>query len=347
MLDSSNLDNTDKDSSWRELIGLLRTTPTVEGRRRLCLEASELIDGAADGSCSFVADDISFNRQRFLNRHFIYVNQKMAFDGIYLGCFISTESGYRRTKQNHPKLFRLYNFFDFLWHRACPKLVLTQRFYFSIYKQVKRSYPKPEVFGRLSYCGFDILHSEVVGDFTFVVCRKKRLPSTDEHPSYKLLISLRRVGKNGKRIRVYKFRTMYAYSEYLQQYVYEHNALDKNGKFANDFRVSGWGKLLRKYWLDELPMVWNILKGDMKLIGVRPLSEQYYSLYTPEMQQYRILCKPGLLPPYYADMPEGIEEVQQSEKKYLDVFFQNPFRTQWVYFWKIMCSIFVKRHHSQ
>ena len=135
--------------------------------------------------------------------------------------------------------------------------------------------------------------------------------------------------------------------EYLQQYVYEHNALDKNGKFANDFRVSGWGKLLRKYWLDELPMVWNILKGDMKLIGVRPLSEQYYSLYTPEMQQYRILCKPGLLPPYYADMPEGIEEVQQSEKKYLDVFFQNPFRTQWVYFWKIMCSIFIKRHHSQ
>ncbi|MBO7625011.1 MAG: sugar transferase [Bacteroidales bacterium] len=334
-------------SSWQELVDSLKKAPTMEERRKISLSASEWMEGADDGSCRFVVDAGFLNSQRYLNRHLIFVNQKMQMDGIFVCGFYSSEAHDRQLRKRHPKMYGFYRFWDFLWHRACPKMVLTRRFYFSIYKQVKRVYPMPEIYGRLSYCGFDIVHADMIDDTNLVVCRKKRLPSTDEHPSYNLLITLRRVGKNGRRFGVYKFRTMYAYSEYLQQYVYEQNALDSSGKFANDFRISGWGRKLRKYWLDELPMVWNILRGEMKLVGVRPLSEQYYSLYTPEMQQYRIRCKPGLLPPYYVDMPEGIEEVQQSEKKYLDAYFRHPFRTQWVYFWKILYSIIIKRHHSK
>ncbi|MBP5613583.1 MAG: hypothetical protein J6X35_05520, partial [Bacteroidales bacterium] len=60
----------------------------------------------------------------------------------------------------------------------------------------------------------------------------------------------------------------------------------------------------------------------------------------------RITAKPGLLPPYYVDMPEGIEEVQESERKYIEAFNAHPLRTQWTYFWKIIYSILIKRHHS-
>ena len=221
-------------SSWQELVDSLKKAPTMEERRKISLSASEWMEGADDGSCRFVVDAGFLNSQRYLNRHLIFVNQKMQMDGIFVCGFYSSEAHDRQLRKRHPKMYGFYRFWDFLWHRACPKMVLTRRFYFSIYKQVKRVYPMPEIYGRLSYCGFDIVHADMIDDTNLVVCRKKRLPSTDEHPSSNLLITLRRVGKNGRRFGVYKFRTMYAYSEYLQQYVYEQNALDSSGKFAND-----------------------------------------------------------------------------------------------------------------
>ncbi|MDV7392943.1 sugar transferase, partial [Arthrospira platensis SPKY1] len=133
--------------------------------------------------------------------------------------------------------------------------------------------------------------------------------------SYGFLIKLPRVGKNGKIISVYKFRTMHPYSEYLQQYVFEKNNLEKGGKLKDDFRVSTMGRFFRKYWLDELPMIWNLIRGDMKLIGVRPLSQHYMSLYSRDIKRLRKKTKPGLLPPFYADMPTTLEEIMASERK--------------------------------
>lgn len=332
--------------SWKETVRLLQNT-SFDRLKALCCRLSEPYENAEDASCSYVLDSRYLNDQRYLNRHLIFVNHKMKVGGIYICGFFSSEVRNERLHQRYGKIYPLVHFLDFLWHRACPKLIFTRHVYFTIYRQVKRVYPQPEVLGRLCYCGFDILHIERIGNAVCVVCQKVKEPSTDEHPSYDLFIRLKRVGKNGRRFSVYKLRTMYAYSEYLQKYVYEHNSLDSSGKFANDFRVSGWGRRMRKYWLDELPMLLNVLKGDMKLVGVRPLSEHYYSLYTPEMQAYRIKTKPGMFPPYYVDMPESLEEVQASEKKYLDAFFAHPVRTQWTYFWKIMSSIFIKRRRSK
>ncbi|MBR6519871.1 MAG: sugar transferase, partial [Paludibacteraceae bacterium] len=45
---------------------------------------------------------------------------------------------------------------------------------------------------------------------------------------------------------------------------------------------------LRRWWIDELPNLWNLVRGEMKLVGVRPLSEHYYSLYRPEVQEARV-----------------------------------------------------------
>ena len=80
---------------------------------------------------------------------------------------------------------------------------------------------------------------------------------------------------------------MHPYSEYLQEFVYTKNRLTQGGKFKDDFRISSWGRLLRKLWIDELPMILNLLKGEIKLVGVRPVSAHYLSLYTSEFQTRR------------------------------------------------------------
>ena len=92
----------------------------------------------------------------------------------------------------------------------------------------------------------------------------------------------------------------------------------------------------------------NILKGQMKLVGVRPLSRQYFSLYSPEMQQLHISVKPGLLPPFYYDKktPETIEDVQASEKRYIEAYRKHPFATDWRYFWGTVGNILFKHKRS-
>lgn len=141
-------------------------------------------------------------------------------------------------------------------------------------------------------------------------------------------------------------RTMHAYSEYLQQYVFETSSLQEGGKFKDDFRVTTAGKFMRKTWLDELPMLINLLKGDLKLVGVRPLSKHYFSLYTPEMQEFRSKFKPGLIPPFYVDMPKTLEEIQASEYKYLLACEKHPFLTDFKYFWLALYNIIIKKARS-
>jgi lipopolysaccharide/colanic/teichoic acid biosynthesis glycosyltransferase len=125
-----------------------------------------------------------------------------------------------------------------------------------------------------------------------------------------------------------------------------HN-LHEGGKFNNDFRVSRIGKIMRIFWIDELPMVLNLFSGEIRLVGVRPLSEQYFSLYSKEHQERRIRYKPGLVPPYYADMPKTLEEIEASEKRFLDLYDEHPFSTNWKYFWRAMYNIIIRRARSK
>ena len=84
----------------------------------------------------------------------------------------------------------------------------------------------------------------------------------------------------------------------------------------------------------------------MKLFGVRPLSEHYFSLYSEELQEKRIKTRPGLIPPFYVDMPKTIEEIQASELRYLEAYEKHPFRTDWKYFWKAFWNILFKKARS-
>jgi len=141
-------------------------------------------------------------------------------------------------------------------------------------------------------------------------------------------------------------RTMHAYSEYLQSFVYEQNQLEEGGKFKNDFRITTLGRIMRKFWIDELPMFINVLKGDMKIVGVRPLSKHYFNLYSEEVKNRRIKYKPGLVPPFYVDLPKTLEEIMESEIRYLDAYDKHPLRTDWKYFWKAFKNIIFKHARS-
>lgn len=237
----------------------------------------------------------------------------------------------------------------FLWHRVMPKLRLTKGLYFTITKGKRRTFNRVEVLGRLYRAGFEVVNEEYrLGEF-YVLARKVKAPIWNDKPSGGLLIKLQRIGKDGKMIGVYKFRTMYSYSEYLQPYIYEHNHLQQGGKFANDYRVTPWGRWMRRLWIDELPMFINFIKGDMKLVGVRPLSRHYFSLYTKEMQELRTKVKPGLLPPFYYERqtPNTIEEVQASERRYTEAYLEHPFLTDMKYFFGTIGNILFRGKTSK
>ncbi|MET0300023.1 MAG: sugar transferase [Flavitalea sp.] len=95
-----------------------------------------------------------------------------------------------------------------------------------------------------------------------------------------------RVGYKGKRFRIYKFRSMYADAENEGPQLSE----------KNDPRITAWGRIMRKWRIDELPQLWNVLKGEMSLVGPRPERDFYIQqLYkrTPYFR-YLLKVKPGL-----------------------------------------------------
>ncbi len=289
------------------------------------------------------------NDIRYLNEFFIAANKSLPRGGSFTCCVETKDLRKQRIfrKFLFPINYLIYYFIDFPVKRILPKFNLTRRFYFILTRGQNRVITRAETLGRLIACGFEVEDEEYIDNLCYIKVKKVKNPSNNGDPVYGPMVRLKRVGKNGKPIKVYKMRTMYPYAEYLQDYIYKHNNLKKGGKFNNDFRVSTQGKVMRRIWLDELPMLINLSIGDLKLVGVRPLSEHYFNLYSEDLQKKRINYKPGLVPPYYADMPKSLDEIQTSEIKYLEAYDKAPFRTDWKYFWKAWYNIVFKKARSQ
>ncbi len=288
------------------------------------------------------------NDIKFVNKFFEAVNQKMAAGGLFIGNVETNEIKKEMVYRQYPKAVSWFIYFTYhyIFKRVFPKVFILKKIYFFITNGFERALSKAEAFGRLYSCGFEVISEKVIGNRQYFVARKIAKPVFDMSPTYGPMISLKRVGKNGKIIHVYKLRTMHPFAEYLQDYVYKHNNLEAGGKFKNDFRVSTLGKLMRRFWIDELPMIFNLLNGDLKIVGVRPLSRHYFGLYTTEMQERRIQYKPGLVPPFYVDLPKTLDEIMASEKKYMEAYDKSPILTDIRYFFMAFYNILIKRARS-
>lgn len=103
-----------------------------------------------------------------------------------------------------------------------------------------------------------------------------------------------RIGKNGRRFKIYKFRSMYLDAEERKKELEAKNEMQGlMFKMEDDPRVTKVGKFIRKTSIDELPQFYNVLKGDMSLVGTRPPTEDEFSKYTPYYRR-RLCMTPGL-----------------------------------------------------
>ncbi|MBD8071313.1 sugar transferase [Bacillus sp. PS06] len=120
-----------------------------------------------------------------------------------------------------------------------------------------------------------------------------------------IIFKQERPGLNGKIFYLYKFRTMT-------------DLTDQCGELLPDYiRLTPFGRFLRKYSLDEYPQLWNVIKGDLSLVGPRPLLVEYLPLYTKE-QSLRHIVKPGITG--WAQV-NGRNALTWEEKFKLDVWY--------------------------
>lgn len=130
----------------------------------------------------------------------------------------------------------------------------------------------------------------------------------------------RRAGKDGKPFTMVKFRTMVADAEERLGELVDLQKLDQPAfKIPDDPRVTRIGRVLRRFSIDELPQLINVLRGDMSLVGPRPEEESVVALYD-ERQRARLAIKPGLTGPMqvYGRSDLTFEERLAMERDYLD-----------------------------
>lgn len=149
-----------------------------------------------------------------------------------------------------------------------------------------------------SFCGIVIL-------FPLVVIVSILIKLTSKGP---VLFKQVRVTKNGRLFKIYKFRTMRENSEGNKQIT-----------VGNDSRITGVGHILRKTKLDELPQLFNVLKGEMSLVGPRPEVPKYVELYTEEQREI-LKVSAGITDYasiYFSNESELLGEAENPEEFYI------------------------------
>ena len=288
------------------------------------------------------------NDFRRINQYFLETHRKFYNGGYLVGCKDTIRNFRERIFARYPNyMARVFYGFYFVVGRVFPKLPWIKKLYFAFSRGRNRVVSQAELMGRLHFCGFKVVDLEEINGNLYFIAQKIKNPSLDQNPSYGPLVDLKRIGYQGKVFYAKKLRTMHPYSEYIQDYVFNSNSLQDNGKFNNDFRITEWGKVFRKLWIDELPQLINYFRGDVGIFGVRALSEHYFSLYPKDLQELRIQFKPGLIPPYYADMPKSFDEIIESERRYLVSKQQKPLATDIKYFGKAVYNIVFRHARSR
>ena len=204
------------------------------------------------------------NDIRYINKFFESINSVLEKSGTFIGCVETFQVRKRKSRiRKIPFLRSIYYIFEFIFLRVFPKVWGLKKVYFFFTKGRNRLLSKAEALGRLISCGFEIIDYKSINGLVYFVVKKEKEPAFNMKASYGPLFKMKRIGKNGKQIGVYKFRTMHPYAEYLQDHILTIHGYAKTGKPANDFRLTPWGKFMRRYWIDELPQLLNVFKGDI------------------------------------------------------------------------------------
>ncbi len=309
------------------------------------------VDSIKNASASLVYLRPKINDLRHINKHLILINNKLQKHGLLVCQGETIEQRNQRIKQKYGMAALLFYPIDFFYKRIAPKIGLLKKLYFYVSNGRNRVLSKAEVLGRIHFCGFHLIKMEDIDNRLHLIVKKTHEPCTDKNPSYGPFYRKKALGKNGKPVYIYKFRTMHPYSEYLRDFILRTNGYAKSGngiaKIDQDFRVTGWGRFLRKYWLDELPQIINLIKGDLKIVGVRPVSSSFQQEYPSEFLKERIRHKLGLLPPYAAHIHQSVQEYIESEQKYLSAYNKHPILTDVRYFFWISYNIITNKIRSQ
>jgi hypothetical protein len=311
----------------------------INGRNLLVISDANVLRGLAnEGYFDCIVSSAALNDYVRMNESLTKVHRLLNHGGLFVGNVETNEQfGMRMEKKYNIVIARVVQVFGFLFRRVIPKLsgfrLLHEKF--GIFRHHMLS--KCEALGRLRFNGFEFLALQEINNRLHFVVRKSSVPLNGP-PCDGLLIKIKKVGLNGSPLYCYKLRTMHSYANYLHDYILGNLRIDNNGKVVGDFRVPGWGRIFRKMWLDEMPQLLNILKGELTFIGLRHLSSGFLQLYPEDWRNERMKLRPGFVPPYYADCPKTFEGIIESEKKYYRLKKKYPITTDVYYFVRVVIS---------
>lgn len=145
-----------------------------------------------------------------------------------------------------------------------------------------------------------------------------------------------RIGQNGKKFKFYKFRSMKKDAEKeLEKLLDQNETQGITFKMKDDPRITKFGKFIRKTSLDELPQLFNILKGDMSIVGPRPCTDREYELYS-EKEKKRLLVPQGLTGEWQT---RGRSNTTFDEMVDMDLEYITIKRGFWYDIWLILLTV--------
>ena len=179
-----------------------------------------------------------------------------------------------------------------------------------------------DILGGLVGCIITIILTIIIGPIIFI-----KSPGP-------IFFSQTRIGRNGRKFKIYKFRSMYMDAEERKKELMSQNKVSDGMMFKMDWdpriigsrvlkdgtKKKGIGNYIRDWSLDEFPQFWNVLKGDMSLVGTRPPTEDEWEKYEP-WHRTRLAVKPGITGMWQVSGRSNItdfEEVVKLDTQYLN-----------------------------
>ena len=164
----------------------------------------------------------------------------------------------------------------------------------------------------------------------------------------RIIYSKEVLGKDSKPFIAYKLRTMVPEAEKLASMLAIQNGFYKHGKIISDPRITPLGKIIRKYFIDEVPQIYNIIRKEMDIIGIRPRTKEGWEIQFPKEHKINSLrYKPGLIGvQYYYPELNSLSDIVEAETEYLQRKDKDPIKTDIYYRNRIIQNILFKELRS-